>query len=149
MRTFAKLTILLVAAIATACNVTQDNNQSLDYDTLEVNFSATLSGATWEADHVIGVVATCTREGETDVAMNTASISAFSPVSNLETSILASKSEEDKIMAQKGDHNFKFYVFTPYSGGEEKNPSFEYYGTKYNPVPPAWRDTPCITKVSS
>lgn len=118
MRTFAKLTILLVAAIATACNVTQDNNQSLDYDTLEVNFSATLSGGTWEADHVIGVVATCTREGETDVAMNTASISAFSPVSNLETSILASKSEEDKIMAQKGDHNFKFYAFTPYSGGE-------------------------------
>ena len=26
-------------------------------------------------------------------------------------------------------------------GSEEKNPSFEYYGTKYNPVPPAWRDS--------
>ena len=26
-------------------------------------------------------------------------------------------------------------------GNEEKNPSYSYYGTKYNPVPPAWRDT--------
>lgn len=26
-------------------------------------------------------------------------------------------------------------------GSEDKNPSFEYYGTKYNPVPPAWRDS--------
>ena len=26
-------------------------------------------------------------------------------------------------------------------GCEEKNPSFQYYGTKYNPVPPAWRDS--------
>ena len=26
-------------------------------------------------------------------------------------------------------------------GNEEKNPSHKYYGTKYNPVPPAWRDS--------
>ena len=26
-------------------------------------------------------------------------------------------------------------------GSEENNPSFKYYGTKYNPVPPAWRDS--------
>ena len=118
MRTISKLTILLFVAIATACNVTQDNNQSLDYDTLEVNFSATLLGGTWGNDDAIGIVATCTRDGDTDVAMNTASVSAFSPVSEMETSILASKSDEDKITAKKGDHNFKFYAFTPYAGGE-------------------------------
>ena len=26
-------------------------------------------------------------------------------------------------------------------GSEDKNPSSKYYGTKYNPVPPAWRDS--------
>ena len=118
MRTISKLTFLLTVAIATACNVTQDNNKSLDYDTLEVNFSATLLGGTWGNDDAVGIVATCTREGETGVAMNTASVSAFSPVSEMETSILASKSDEDKIIAKKGDHNFKFYAFTPYTGGD-------------------------------
>ena len=84
MRTISKLTFLLTVAIATACNVTQDNNRSLDYDTLEVNFSATLLGGTWGNNDAVGIVATCTREGETDVVMNTASVSAFSPVSEME-----------------------------------------------------------------
>ena len=118
MQTFSKLTILLTAAIVAACNVTQDNNQSLDYDTLEVNFTATLSGGTWSTGDAIGIVATCTREDETDVAMNTAPISAFAPIAEQETSLLVSKSEEDKIITEKGDHNFKFYAFTPYDGGE-------------------------------
>lgn len=118
MRTISKLTILLSAAIVAACNVTQDNNQSLDYDTLEVNFSAKLSGGAWGSDDIIGVVATCTRNEQTDVAMNAATVSAFSPTSELETSVLVVNSEQDKIMAQKGDHNFKFYAFTPYDGTE-------------------------------
>lgn len=118
MRTISKLTILLTVAMAAACNVTQDDNKSLDYDTLEVNFSAKLTGGTWSTDDAIGMVATCTRNEETEVAMNTNAISAFSPVSAMETSALASKSDQDKIITEKGDHNFKFYAFTPYGGGD-------------------------------
>lgn len=119
MKTISKLTIMLSVAMATtACNVTQDNNQSLDYDTLEVNFSAKLTGGTWSTDDAIGIVATCTRNDDTEVAMNTNAISAFSPASAMETSALAGKSEDDKIIAVKGDHNFKFYAFTPYNGGD-------------------------------
>ena len=118
MRTISKLTILLTVAMAVACNVTQDNNKSLDYDTLEVNFSAKLTGGTWSTDDAIGMVATCTRNDETEVAMNTNAVSAFSPVSAMETSALASKSDQDKIITEKGDHNFKFYAFTPYDGGD-------------------------------
>ena len=47
MKTISKLTILLTVVMTTACNVTQDNNKSLDYDTLEVNFSAKLTGGTY------------------------------------------------------------------------------------------------------
>ena len=43
MKTISKLIILLSVAIATACNVNQDNNNSLDYDTLDVKFSAKLT----------------------------------------------------------------------------------------------------------
>lgn len=110
--------MLSVAMATTACNVTQDNNQSLDYDTLEVNFSAKLTGGTWSTDDAVGIVATCTRNDDTEVAMNTNAISAFSPASAMETSALAGKSEDDKIIAVKGDHNFKFYAFTPYNGGD-------------------------------
>ena len=78
MKTISKLTILLTVVMTTACNVTQDNNQSLDYDTLEVNFSAKLTGGTWSTDDAVGIVATCTRNDDTEVAMNTNAISAFS-----------------------------------------------------------------------
>jgi hypothetical protein len=85
---------------------------------LEVNFSAKLTGGAWSTDDAIGIVATCTRNEDTEVAMNTTSISAFSPVSTMETSALVGKTEDDKIIAAKGDHNFKFYAFTPYNGGD-------------------------------
>ena len=42
MKTISKLIMLLSVAIATACNVNQDNNKSLDYDTLDVQLEAWL-----------------------------------------------------------------------------------------------------------
>ena len=117
MKTISKLTILLSVAIATACNVNQDNNKSLDYDTLDVQFSAKLTGGSWNTDNAVGVLATCSRGNETEVLMSTSSIAAYTPMSASETSGLKAKTEDDRITSNRGDHNFRFYAFTPYAGG--------------------------------
>ena len=117
MKTISKLIILLSVAIATACNVNQDNNKSLDYDTLDVQFSAKLTGGSWNTDNAVGVLATCSRGNETEVLMSTSSIAAYTPMSASETSGLKAKTEDDRIIANRGDHNFRFYAFTPYAGG--------------------------------
>ena len=117
MKRNAKMIILLAAVMTVACNVSTDNNKSLDYDSLDVNFSASISGATWEVNDVIGVVATCTRNDETGVAMSTNSPASFAPTAGGANSFLISKTEEDNIVALKGDHNYLFYAFTPFKGG--------------------------------
>lgn len=118
MKTIHKLTLLLSVAIVTACNVTQDNNKSLDYDTLDVQFSGKLAGGAWNSENTVGIVATCTRGEQTDLVMNTGKISTFTPVAATETSALSAKTEEDKIISNRADHNFKFYAFMPYTGGD-------------------------------
>ena len=51
MKTTSKCLAVLAALTAvSSCNVSTDNNKSLDYDALEVNFSATLDGSFWSAD---------------------------------------------------------------------------------------------------
>ena len=118
MKTINKLTLLLSVAIATACNVSSDNNKSLDYETLDVQFSGKLAGGAWSSENTVGIVATCTRGEQTDLVMNSGKIASFTPVTATETSALSAKTEEDKIFSNRSDHNFKFYAFSPYTGGD-------------------------------
>lgn len=118
MKHISKLATLLSISALVACNVNQDNNKSLDYDTLDVHFSGKITGGAWNTSDVVGIMATCTRGDETDVIMNSGKISTFTPATATENATLSAKTEEDKIFTNKGDHNFKVYAFTPYSGGE-------------------------------
>ena len=89
-------------AAFSSCNVSTDNNKSLDYDALEVNFSATLDGSVWSADEIIGVYAVCSRNGNTE-QMGGKSPASFIPLTGGQTSSnLVKKSEEDAITAIKG-----------------------------------------------
>lgn len=118
MKHISKLATLLSISALVACNVNQDNNKSLDYDTLDVHFSGKVTGGVWNTNDAIGIMATCTRGDETDVVMNSGKISTFTPATATENATLSAKTDEDKIFTNNGDHNFKFYAFTPYSGGE-------------------------------
>ena len=44
MKHISKLATLLSISALVACNVNQDNNKSLDYDTLDVHFSGKITG---------------------------------------------------------------------------------------------------------
>ena len=114
MKKAPNLILAFVALAAASCNNTVDNNHGLDYDSLDVNFSSAKTGSEWTVNDVVGIHATCTRNGEENVRMSINSPACFSPVSTGETANLVKKSEDDNIIALAGDHNFKFYAYCPY-----------------------------------
>ena len=103
-----------IALAAVSCAPNTDNNHGLEYDSLEVNFSASKSGDGWAADDVVGIMAVCTRDGQEDFLMSTNNPACFSPVAAGESSYLVKNGEDNNIIALAGDHNFRFYAYTPY-----------------------------------
>ncbi len=89
-------------------------NTSLDYESLDVSFKATLPlQYTLSEEMSFGAYGTCTRDGQTGVNMSSV------PVSKMEHTMEApfyffSKTQEDAIVGLKGDHNYQFYAFYPY-----------------------------------
>lgn len=89
-------------------------NTSLDYESLDVSFKATLPlQYNLNEEMSFGVYGTCTRDGQTDVNMSAA------PVSKMAHTMAApyyffSKTDEDAIVGLKGDHNYRFYAYYPY-----------------------------------
>ena len=103
-----------IALASVSCAPNTDNNHGLEYDSLEVNFSASKSGDGWAADDVVGIKAVCTRDGQEDFLMSTNNPACFSPVAAGESSYLVKNGEDNNIIALAGDHNFRFYAYTPY-----------------------------------
>ena len=89
-------------------------NKSLDYETLDVSFKATLPQLYNLSENMyFGAHGTCTRDGVTDVNMSSV------PVSQMHHAMEApfyfySKTDEHAIVGEKGDHNYKFYAYYPY-----------------------------------
>ncbi|MFR5936372.1 MAG: fimbrillin family protein [Alistipes shahii] len=107
--------VLAVAALAlVACGEAEENNHGLKYDFLDVNFSATKAGSEWSEDDVVGVRATCTRNGTENVLMSANDPACFTPVAASQQAYLVKKSDGDNILALSGDHNYRFYAYTPY-----------------------------------
>ena len=50
----------LTVAMVCACKPNLDNNQDLDYDEIEVNFSASSNAVTFSTGDEIGILAYCT-----------------------------------------------------------------------------------------
>lgn len=69
-----KKSILLCAALAalTACNGNSDNNKSLDYETIDVNFTLKSDLEIPEGTE-FGIVALCARDGQPSLAQQTES----------------------------------------------------------------------------
>lgn len=114
MKRTSNLIFAVIALAAASCSNTVDNNHGLDYDSLDVNFSSAKAGGEWSSGDVIGIQATCTRDGVENVGMSANATACFVPVSDGASSYLVKKSDDDNIVALAGDHNFRFYAYTPY-----------------------------------
>ena len=110
------LLMLSAAFLMLACTENNDNNKSLDYDKLDVNFSVKTSGVELPEGAIFGVYATCGRGSEADFSMGGAKdVLEYRTVKAGSSSELVACSEEDKIQSLKGDHNFRFYAVYPYT----------------------------------
>lgn len=110
-----KKSILLCAALAalTACNGNSDNNKSLDYETIDVNFTLKSDLEIPEGTE-FGVVALCARDGQQGVNMGEKPVASYKVSGTASPQRLAASSEEDKIHARESDHGFSFYAVSPY-----------------------------------
>lgn len=113
---FAILCCTLLAAAA--CQPNTDDNKGLEWESLDVNFTAALNGQSWPAGAELGVIATCTRNGEEGVLMSENPVARYVVAEAGETSRLTAATDTDKIISLKGDHNYRFHVVYPYPEGE-------------------------------
>lgn len=102
-----------LAAALCACTGNSDNNKSLDYENIDVNFSLKSSLDIPEGTE-FGVVALCSRDGQTGVNMSSKQVTSYKIAGTGDVRNLVMTSESDRIEARKSDHGFSFYAIYPY-----------------------------------
>ena len=113
----------LVVAAVWACQPNTDNNQDLDFDEIEVNFSASSNAVSFSTEDEIGILAYCTTGGGTENQVmkddeTSSGMSRQIPLSDGSPVLLEKATEQDALIARKGDHNFRFYGVYPYMEGD-------------------------------
>ena len=113
-----RITYILSTAIflCVACEVNHDDNRTLDYDSIEVNFASSIEGNEWPEGAELGIIATCTRDGAEGQVMSESPVAKYRIVEAGQQSDLVACSEADKAISLAGDHNFRFYGIYPYPG---------------------------------
>ena len=117
MKIVTRLSALLTALMLSACSLYSDeDNKPMDYSALDVTFSATMPGeALPELDGLVGVQAFCTRGGKENVQMTGPDVALYRPDLSGGYYNLYKSAEDQAVVAEKGDHNFRFYAYYPYS----------------------------------
>lgn len=100
------------ALVPSACSNSDDNNAGLDYEKLRVNFSAKSQDSALNPDAEVGVFATCTHSGTT--GFNFAANKRYI-VGGPDGSYLTGATDADAIVAEKTDHNYRFYAYYPFN----------------------------------
>lgn len=104
---------LCCAAALIGCQPNTDNNKTLDFDSLQVNFKASIKGQEWSADDKVTVLATCTRDGQADYSMSDNVVATYNIATPGAESNLIAATDADKAVALKSDHSFHFYGIFP------------------------------------
>ena len=113
---FAILCCALLAAAA--CQPNTDDNKGLEWDSLDVNFTAALNGQSWPTGAELGIIATCTRDGKEATLMSENPVACYVVAEAGEKSLLKAATDADKIISLKGDHNYNFHIVYPYPEGD-------------------------------
>lgn len=114
MKRFFYPVLALSVLMFPSCNRTPENNCGLDYESLEVIFSATVNGGEWAAGDVAGIFATCTRNETENTPMSENAPARFMPLADGPVSYLVKTDDDNSIVSLASDHNFKFYAYAPY-----------------------------------
>ncbi len=142
--------LLSAALLAVGCRPNGDNNKTLDFETLEVNFSVKTSGMELPAGTAFSIAATCSRGGEAGVMMGETPVSEFrlmdEGVVRTDQYIkwqLVKASGADAVTALAGDHNFRFRAVSPAvetigDGAAVKIPSVQEYAAGVNSYLSLW-----------
>ena len=153
------LILLSAALLAVGCQPNGDNNKTLDFETLEVNFSVKTSGMELPAGTAFSIAATCTRDGESDIMMGETPVSEFrlmdEDVVRAEQYIkwqLVKASGADAVTALAGDHNFRFRAVSPAvetigDGAAVKIPSVQEYAAGVNSYLTFWASKSVTTVI--
>ena len=104
---------LAASLILSGCQTNTDNNKSLDFDTLEVNFSVNAGDMELPAGTQFSVSGLCTRGGEENVNMGAEAVTRYHVAAAGTQAALEKDSEADGIVARSDDHNFRFYAVSP------------------------------------
>jgi len=112
--------LLSAALLAVGCQPNGDNNKTLDFETIDVNFSVKTSGMALSSGTAFSIAATCTRAGEADVMMGEGPVSGFRVLDgsfveteNYKKWQLIKASDADAVTAFATDHNFRFRAVSP------------------------------------
>jgi len=97
-----------------ACKKSSDNNNSLEFDTLNVNFGADISDRLWAEGDEMGIYSLCTRHVAQNVGMSTNENAKYIARVGENEVYFANASDDDQIIATADDHNFRFYAYFPY-----------------------------------
>lgn len=116
MKTVTRLSVLLTVLMLGACSLySEQDNKPMDYSALDVTFSATLPGETLaELDAFVGIHALCTRDGVENVSMTSSDVARYEPDLAGGFYNLFKSADDQAVVAEKGDHNFRFYAYYPY-----------------------------------
>lgn len=109
------ITLCLLVLLAGCQRANTDDNKTLDYDSLEVSFKASLDGQVWPEGSKIGIIATCTRDDATGSLMSKNPVAVFKINGSSNTEPLYAESDDDKVTALRSDHNFSFCAVYPSS----------------------------------
>lgn len=117
MKKYFAILCCLTLALA-ACQPNADDNQGLEWESLDVNFTAALDGQSWPEGSELGVIATCTRNGQEGTVMSGNPVARYVVAETGEESRLIAATDADKIVSLKGDHNYSFHIVYPYPEGD-------------------------------
>ncbi len=104
---------LAASLILAGCQANTDNNKSLDFDSLEVNFSVNAGNIVLPKGTEFSISGLCTRGGEENVNMGKGAVSNFKTSAAGTKSALVKVSDSDAVTALAGDHNFRFRAVCP------------------------------------
>lgn len=116
MRKTSFSTLCVLALLLAGCRNSDDDNRGLTYDTLRVNFKGSMADGVWETGAEVGIFASCTRSGTEQTPMSTHRNARYAAAEAGGETLLGSATEDDAVIAEAADHNYRFYAYYPYSG---------------------------------